>query len=401
VEVEDAESKQLVSPPVSLYKSINRNLHRKKLGAFSYFPPEKDKRIKVFCPDQWKKFFEFYATQENRDRKSLSGLRISIQLQTLKTFENGRYRCRDGSVVEIDLPKLKTALPTATTLHVRHNSASQEEEQETEQLELDKISGDISTDTEEGQEGDGVKSDGQHDMTSKHLPQSKIGGNCKVYTRNADCLQVAEEFVRQGKRVAVLNMANQKTPGGGWRSGSGAQEENLHRRTNLFSHLSHLNGSLYPLPDFGALLSRDVVVVRGPEDLGYPFLSSPFCVDVITIAADRKPGVIRKKINGEMQTRYTPTYEERMEQKIECIFDVVMRHQIPCVVLSAFGCGAYKNPPIHVAEIFHRVLLRRLDVRSLCCAVVFAVIDDHNSGKNHNPCGNYAPFAAMFPGDDA
>lgn len=35
-------------------------------------------------------------------------------------------------------------------------------------------------------------------------------------------------------RPVVLNMANAYRAGGGFRTGAGAQEENLHRRTNLF-----------------------------------------------------------------------------------------------------------------------------------------------------------------------
>jgi len=52
-------------------------------------------------------------------------------------------------------------------------------------------------------------------------------------------------------------MASASHPGGGYRKGAGAQEENLHRRTNLFQCLEDpyqlVNRSWsYPLPQFGS-----------------------------------------------------------------------------------------------------------------------------------------------------
>eukprot|EP00298_Acanthocystis_sp_HF-20_P008687 c17835_g1_i1.p1 GENE.c17835_g1_i1~~c17835_g1_i1.p1 ORF type:complete len:170 (-),score=54.47 c17835_g1_i1:21-482(-) len=50
-----------------------------------------------------------------------------------------------------------------------------------------------------------------------------------------DCFDAARLLLDSGyQKVAVLNMASATNPGGGYRSGAGAQEENLHRRTNLY-----------------------------------------------------------------------------------------------------------------------------------------------------------------------
>jgi hypothetical protein len=65
----------------------------------------------------------------------------------------------------------------------------------------------------------------------------------------------------QGCSVVVLNMANQTRAGGGYKTGAGAQEENLHRRSNLFEILDDPFGAWpdrpwsFPIDDFGAVYS--------------------------------------------------------------------------------------------------------------------------------------------------
>jgi hypothetical protein len=136
-------------------------------------------------------------------------------------------------------------------------------------------------------------------------PGAATTGRPPVITvRNVDCLEQAGAFLsgRGLTRVAVLNMANARTPGGGFRRGCGAQEENMHRRSDLHLYLEdtsawehawaprtsggrrsltacRANTAFYPIPDDAVLYSRDVRVFRGPESDGYPTLSEPFSVD--------------------------------------------------------------------------------------------------------------------------
>ena len=61
------------------------------------------------------------------------------------------------------------------------------------------------------------------------------------------------------------------------------------------------------------------------------------------------------------------------------------------MVLSAFGCGAFRNPPEIVARLF-RMELARSPLR----LAVFCIRDDHNAGRWHNLKGNLRPFQELF-----
>ena len=64
-------------------------------------------------------------------------------------------------------------------------------------------------------------------------------------------------------------------------------------------------------------------------------------------------------------------------------------------MLSAFGCGAFRNPPQHMAELF-RETLGEEEFSGVFRRIVFAILDDHNAQGRHSPEGNYAPFAREF-----
>ena len=68
----------------------------------------------------------------------------------------------------------------------------------------------------------------------------------------------------QPNRIPIVNMANEKRPGGDWESGLMAPEENLCRRSNLArclttpSERSHSHTPNYPIPMTGGIYSPHV-----------------------------------------------------------------------------------------------------------------------------------------------
>jgi len=77
------------------------------------------------------------------------------------------------------------------------------------------------------------------------------------------------------------------------------------------------------------------------------------------------------------------------------ILRIAGKYAHDCLVLGTFGCGAFQNPPNHIAELFCKVFLEDEFSRRFK-TVVFAILEDHNTGKEHNPYGNVLPFLRVF-----
>lgn len=72
-----------------------------------------------------------------------------------------------------------------------------------------------------------------------------------------------------------------------------------------------------------------------------------------------------------------------------------LHHQHDSIILSAWGAGAFSNPPHHIAALFKRVL-NETTFKGKFRHIVFAIFDDHNTRKAHNPKGNVQPFREVF-----
>lgn len=86
---------------------------------------------------------------------------------------------------------------------------------------------------------------------------------------------------------------------------------------------------------------------------------------------------------------------EPAKEKIRAILRIGKAEGHDSLILSAFGCGAFANPPEHMAELF-RDVFAEAEFQDSFWLVVFAIINDHNTMKEHNPEGNLLPFQRVF-----
>jgi uncharacterized protein (TIGR02452 family) len=165
-------------------------------------------------------------------------------------------------------------------------------------------------------------------------------------------------------------MASEFKAGGGVGKGSSAQEEDLFRRSDYFRHLQTAR---YPLEPVCALTSQQVLFYRLEASEGYGLMKFPTGIDCIATAALRRPVTIR---GGTRFAR--PEDVELFRTKMRQLFDVAYRLGNDCLVLSAWGCGAFGCPTEHVASLFREVVAEN---EGRFKKVIFAIFDDDNFGR--------------------
>lgn len=210
---------------------------------------------------------------------------------------------------------------------------------------------------------------------------------------NERCLQTAIRYVRSNMKVGVLNFANCYTVGGAPFS-AGAQEESICRCSTLYPCLQAQSDAFYSkhrklrksgqithMGNDDLIFTPDVVVFKTEkwqDGAIVPRLlprDEWFRINIITCAAPELWHGNQKPAN----------YEEQITSRIKKILDVAEKEGIEALVLGAWGCGAFKNPPEVVAGVFRR-LLDSYNFK----VVSFAMASDVSRNS---------PFARLFGGD--
>ncbi len=212
-------------------------------------------------------------------------------------------------------------------------------------------------------------------------------------------MEAARAYTGSSKRVCVLNFASAVSPGGGVVTGCTAQEESICRISSLYPALTDQDtaGAFYAR-HHAAIRARTmnrrntddciytpgvVVFKEDTHDCAPMPESDWYSVDVLTCAAPDQ----REDTNG---AGYHPDEKELracFEQRIEMILRVAAANEADVLVLGAFGCGAFYNPPALVAEAFHTVIQKYALYFE---KIVFAIyVHDYETE-------NYKAFANIF-----
>lgn len=184
-------------------------------------------------------------------------------------------------------------------------------------------------------------------------------------------LEAAAPYAYAGKKVCVLNFASATNPGGGVVKGSSAQEEAICRCSTLYPNLKaerpwekfyapHRRAH-EPLHNDDCIYTPGVVVFK--SDVDYPQLLPEekwYSVNVLTCAAPN----LRERPSNEMnigdgnaavhinREELQALHEKRMRKVLE----IAWRKGNEVVILGAFGCGAFRNPPAVVAQAMQTVV---------------------------------------------
>lgn len=193
--------------------------------------------------------------------------------------------------------------------------------------------------------------------------------------RNETTFSAARRLVSKfgAGRVAALNFASAKNPGGGFLQGSQAQEESLARASALHACLQqHLDYYESNRKEWSLLytdhliVSPRVPVFRDDDDR---LLEEPWEVTILTAPAPNAGAVLKNQQQSAGQI--VPTFRRR----IELVLAAAVAFDQTALVLGAWGCGVFKNDPSVVAGLFGEFLLPGGEFASAFEHITFAVLD--------------------------
>jgi len=218
---------------------------------------------------------------------------------------------------------------------------------------------------------------------------------CLIEVEATTTFEAAKKNINLGK-VAVLNFANPHYPGGGVQNGARAQEECLCRSSNLYLCISNQNVFddyyLYNRHIGNKFFSDRLIYTKNvtvfKDDSTVPKMMSEdewFNVDVITCAA---PYIADRRYTNKAALK------QLFKGRIKNIFESAIDNDVDVIILGAFGCGAFKNPPELVAKAFHEVIDEN-DYSSYFKKIVFAIKSTNNNDP-YSPCPNIMAFELEF-----
>lgn len=251
------------------------------------------------------------------------------------------------------------------------------------------------------------------------------------------------EFTKKhGQAYPVLNMANPKYPGGAFVHGGSAQEENMWHRTNCAHSLANngvffdeasdsflyhqtasdlIEGKIkmtdaelkdllknFPTSDSAGhkvLFDRNPrFCFRGPEqnqilgfdDFGpgrhvpdpersYLFLPPESIFPFYELRSAAPEFSVEPK---NLDAKAMEEYKQNLRQRIGAQLDTMILEKKPNVILGAWGCGAFKNIPDVVAQIYREEIEKRAPFFQ---HIVFPIL---NTGSKNN----YSIFSEHLSG---
>jgi uncharacterized protein (TIGR02452 family) len=192
-----------------------------------------------------------------------------------------------------------------------------------------------------------------NELKNLTVPMFENFPDAKIEIYNQDTCECAKRFINDGY-TCVLNFASARHVGGGFLNGAMAQEEAICRNSTLYASINSKVASIYysynnshysELYSDYMIFSPHVEVIRSADG---KLLSTPYTISVIT-----SPAV---NVNRAKHCTYSEV-NQCMTQRAEYVLKVAVSNHVENLVLGAWGCGVFGNPPKTIAEIFRHLLL--------------------------------------------
>eukprot|EP00746_Dinoflagellata_sp_MGD_P160702 gnl/MRDRNA2_/MRDRNA2_87577_c0_seq1.p1 gnl/MRDRNA2_/MRDRNA2_87577_c0~~gnl/MRDRNA2_/MRDRNA2_87577_c0_seq1.p1 ORF type:complete len:407 (-),score=67.68 gnl/MRDRNA2_/MRDRNA2_87577_c0_seq1:124-1275(-) len=221
-----------------------------------------------------------------------------------------------------------------------------------------------------------------------------------MVTINRGTVEAVAALCKCNMRPAILNFAHSYNCGGGFEHTGGSQEEDIFRKTSVFlslwPHRRSDDGpgvlrrgmwigsfdealprkkAFYPHTECGGVYSPHVRIVRDRGNLySAKDIEHAPIFGVVTVAA-------------QDCGRDPPFRMDLLSQKARTVLHIAADNGHDALVLGAFGCGYFSNPPDCVSAVFQNLLSE--EFASAFRIVVFAIPD--RAGNN------LTAFTGLFP----
>jgi uncharacterized protein (TIGR02452 family) len=223
------------------------------------------------------------------------------------------------------------------------------------------------------------------------IPKLSPGQQTKYFFTEMDTFTAAvaeiERLLAEGKTdpsVMIVNFASNYRPGGGYKNGASAQEEDLFRCSTLPLSLAphYKNKNFYPINDpstarVNALYTPHVHIIRKRD---YKFMNEEeihdYKVRVCTVAAlNCKDRLNAAYFSESGDCSFTKAGYTATMGRIGSMLQMAAIHKVDSLVLGAFGCGVFRNNPASISEIYASLMKT---YHNTIPKIVYAVIGDAN-----------------------
>ena len=185
---------------------------------------------------------------------------------------------------------------------------------------------------------------------------TKIEGETLFEVTDETTLEAAKRICKdnEAENPFVLNFASAMSPGGGFLSGSQAQEESLARSSSLYACLKanfdfYEFNRRYPNVFYSDLMiySPKVPVFRNDDG---SLVRKPYLVTFLTSPA------VDVRFVKEKDKSKLGLIEEITKERARKFLWIANQHQHKTLILGAWGCGVFQNDPQMIARIFDELL---------------------------------------------
>lgn len=206
-------------------------------------------------------------------------------------------------------------------------------------------------------------------------------------------LEAAAPYSRDGKKVCALNFASYVAPGGGVAKGASSQEESICRISTLYPAIS--DSSVREFYRKHLELIREKKEQGKSEGMRKNRDDCIYTPSVVVLRMDTKQcelipqkdwyeADILTATAPDLRKIWVPEDEEELadifDRRVRRILQIAALMDVQVLILGAFGCGVFANPPYIVAKAFEKAI----DELGPCFETIeFAMGHDSEFGENY------------------